>query len=85
MEDEIYKSNGSHRSMPTEDAEFSEVEIKILRLICKENTSEDISYHLNLSIRVVNRYRQQLLIKTGSKNGIGLCRYAIKHNIFLLI
>ena len=61
---------------------FSDTEIAIIRMICEEKTTEDIAKELNLSKRKIVSHRQRLLAKTGSRGGIGILTYAIKHGIF---
>ncbi|MCG8321636.1 MAG: hypothetical protein MI921_19185 [Cytophagales bacterium] len=76
-------SNGSHKLLSTENANFSDIEIRIIQLICREFTTEEIAQATGRSKRSINKYRQKLLIKTGSTNAIGILKYAIRHQIFL--
>jgi len=56
-------------------------EIEILELICRQNSTAEISTKLCLSPRTVDGYRKQLLFKTSSKNVAGLVVFAIQHNM----
>ncbi len=60
---------------------FTKREREILILICKGFSNSQISDHLNISQRTVERHRSNLLLKTESSNSISLVVYAIKNNI----
>ena len=60
---------------------FSEKEIAIIRLICKEYSSQEIAEQLNHSIRTIDSYRKNILKKMNVKNATGIVIYAIKHKI----
>lgn len=61
---------------------FTDKEIRIIQLICKQKTNEEIAEHLKLSSRTVEGYRQVIIKKTKSKNAIGIAIYAIKNGLF---
>ena len=54
---------------------------RVLDLICKEFTANEIAEQMDLSSRTVEGYRRKLLDKTGTKNMAGLVVFAIKHNL----
>jgi two-component system response regulator DegU len=60
---------------------FTEKEIKILELICKQYTAAEIGEQLNQSVRTIEGYRRKLLEKTNSKNLAGLVVFALKNNL----
>lgn len=62
----------------TLDNPLSQREAQILKLICKQKTSPEISELLGISLRTVENHRLHILKKTGAKNGIGLLVYAMK-------
>lgn len=64
-----------------ENIEFTERELEIMELICKEMSNRDIAQTLHLSVRTVEWYKEQLLQKTGSKNTVGILLFAIKKGI----
>lgn len=64
------------------DDNLTKREKEILNLICLELTNAEIAEKLFLSIRTVEGHRNNLLLKTGSKNTAGLVIYAVKHGIF---
>ncbi len=57
-------------------------EKEIINLICKEYTNAEIADKLFISPRTVEGHRNNLLMKTGSKNTAGLVVFAIKHGIY---
>jgi DNA-binding NarL/FixJ family response regulator len=58
--------------------ELTEREAEILLLICKGLTNSEIADRLFLSKRTVDKHRENLLLKTQSKNTANLVIYAIK-------
>jgi DNA-binding NarL/FixJ family response regulator len=56
-------------------------EEEVLQLVCQQMTAEEIAQKLYLSVKTVNGHRNNLLLKTGSKNVTGLVIYAIKNNL----
>jgi len=59
-------------------------EIEILQLICLQKTTTEIAEHLYLSPRTVEGHRNNLLLKTESRNIAGLVVYAIQNEIAVL-
>lgn len=59
-------------------------EIEILQLICQQKTTLEIAEHLYLSPRTVEGHRNNLLLKTESRNIAGLVVYAIQNEIAFL-
>ena len=62
--------------------ELTEREIEILYNICKGLSNFEIGDILNISKRTVDKHRENLLLKTESKNTAGLVIYAIKNGLF---
>lgn len=58
---------------------LTERESEILLLICKGLTNTEIAEQLVLSKRTIDKHRENLLLKTESKNTANLVIYAIKH------
>lgn len=54
----------------------------VLNLICKQKSATEIGEILHVSSRAVDGHRNNLLLKTESKNVFGLVMYAIKNNLF---
>lgn len=59
-------------------------EIEVLQLICEQKTAVEIGELLFISPRTVEGHRNNLLIKTESKNIVGLVVYAIQNKIAIL-
>lgn len=59
-------------------------EIEILQLICLQKTTIEIAEELFLSPRTVEGHRNNLLLKTESRNIAGLVVYAIQNEIAVL-
>jgi len=56
-------------------------EIEILHLIMKEFTNHEIAKELFLSPRTVDTHRRNLLQKTGSRNTVGLVKFAFRNHL----
>lgn len=63
------------------DSELTERETEVLLLICKGLTNNEIADRLVLSKRTVDKHRENLLLKTQSKNTANLVIYAIKNGL----
>ncbi|MBP4138783.1 response regulator transcription factor [Flavobacterium geliluteum] len=59
-------------------------EIEILQLICLQKTTSEIAEELFLSPRTVEGHRNNLLLKTDSRNIAGLVVFAIQNEIAVL-
>jgi DNA-binding NarL/FixJ family response regulator len=64
-----------------EDAELSEKEIHVLKLMCDEKSTKEIADIVDVSPRTVEAIRERLKLKTGAKSTAGLILYAVKHGI----
>lgn len=63
---------------------FSDSEKQIIRMICEEKNSHEISELLFLSIRTVENNRFRILKKMNVKTAAGVAIYAIKHGLFFV-
>ena len=59
-------------------------EIEVLQLICKQKNTVEIGRQLFISPRTVEGHRNNLLLKTESRNIAGLVVYAIQNEIIIL-
>ncbi len=59
-------------------------EKEVLQLICEEYTTQDIADQLFISFNTVETHRKNLLHKTGSKNSLGLFKFALDNKLFQL-
>jgi DNA-binding NarL/FixJ family response regulator len=60
---------------------FSEKEIRILKLIAEDKTTEDISKEVFLSPRTIETIRQNMKQKVGAKTIAGLVMYAMRNRL----
>lgn len=58
------------------NADLSEREKEILKLICNELTIREIGHKLSLSENTVRNHRVNIMEKIGVKNAVGLVKYA---------
>lgn len=66
------------------DADLSKREIEVLLNICKGLSNQEIADNLSISKRTVDKHRENILLKTGSKNTAELVVHAIKNQIFIV-
>jgi DNA-binding NarL/FixJ family response regulator len=64
-----------------DDAELSDKEMQVLKLMCDEKSTREIADIVEISPRTVEAIRDRLKIKTGAKSTAGLILYAVKHGI----
>lgn len=60
------------------DAQLTDKEVKILKLMCEEKTTKEIADIVDISPRTVEAIRDKLKTKTGAKSMAGLVMYAVK-------
>lgn len=63
------------------NVQLTDREVEVLRLICEEQTNNEIGKKLFLSPRTVEGYRNRLLEKTNVRNTAGLVVFALKNRI----
>jgi DNA-binding NarL/FixJ family response regulator len=83
----IYKDIISGKQQAKSDLDSMQLtarEIEILKLICKQYNAVEIAETLSISPRTVEGHRNNLLLKTQTKNIAGLVVYAIQNNIITL-
>lgn len=64
------------------DFAFSEAEEEVLRLVCQQKSSAEISDDLGISVRTVESRKRNMMLKTQSKNMIGVVMIFMKSNRF---
>lgn len=64
------------------DISFTDREKEIMRLICRECTSKEIAYSLNLSKRTVEGHRTRIMDKIGAKSIAGIITFALEKGIY---
>ena len=68
---------------PQEAVHFNDKEKEIIQLICEEYASKQIATLTNLGFRTVEKYRNQIMEKTGAKNMAGIVIYAIRNRLYV--
>jgi len=71
--------NISRKAKPSKPGELSEREIEVLYRICQGMSNQEIAGLLRISKRTVDKHRENLLLKTDSKNTAGLVMFAIRN------
>jgi DNA-binding NarL/FixJ family response regulator len=56
-------------------------ELEVLKLIAEANTSKEIAEQLVISVKTVERHRQNILDKLGMRDRVELTRYAIRRGL----
>ena len=64
-----------------QDANLTEKETIILKMMCEEKTTKEIADLVDISPRTVEAIRDKLKTKTGAKSMAGLVMYAVKNGI----
>ena len=68
----------------TSKVKFTIRELEIIELVCQQYTNKEISGKLFISSRTVDNYRDKILLKTNSKNTVGLVIYAMKNDLITI-
>lgn len=86
MKDQIllakFVKNKSNKKYFNSSSNLTKREIEILRHICQELTSQEISEKVFLSKRTVEGHRQNILDKIGAKNTAGIVIFGIMNDLF---
>ena len=69
------------QKMVQAEANLSDKEVLILKLMCEEKSTKEIADIVELSPRTVEAIRDKLKVKTGAKSTAGLIMYAVKNNM----
>ncbi|OEJ98864.1 DNA-binding response regulator [Flavivirga aquatica] len=77
----LLNQNDDHVKSSFDTTYFTKREKEVLDLICKQYTTNEIAEFLFISPRTVEGHRNNLLLKTESKNLAGLVVYAIQNKI----
>jgi len=64
-----------------QDISFSDREKEILKQMTKGLSNQEIADELFISSRTVERHKENMYLKTNSKNGVSLIAFAIKQNV----
>lgn len=81
IHDNIISSSGKRIKSDLDKNLLSKREIDVLELICEQYTTPEIAEKLFISPRTVEGHRNNLLLKTQSKNVAGLVIYSIQKKL----
>ena len=84
IHENLLSSNGKKIRSDLDKKLLSKREVEVLELICKQCTTSEIAEKLFLSPRTVDGHRNNLLLKTDSKNVAGLVIYGIQKKLIEL-
>ena len=79
----LIKSGKIDPKYKNNSVEFSPDEIKIIDLISKEFTTQQIADKLFKSTRTIEKYRTKMMERVGASNSVGLIMYAVKNKIIV--
>ncbi len=63
---------------------FSGKEIEMIRLLCKQMNTKEISTSIGLSERTVEQYRSNIARRIGAKNLAGVIKFALQNGVIQL-
>lgn len=66
------------------DQKISTREMEVLQLICQQKTAKEIGDILFITAKTVEGHKNNLFLKTGVKNVVGLVIYAVQNNLIRL-
>jgi DNA-binding NarL/FixJ family response regulator len=72
----------SEKNSTGQQKEISKRESEVLYNICKGLSNQEISDLLNISKRTVDKHRENILLKTQSKNTAELVIFAVRNGFF---
>jgi DNA-binding NarL/FixJ family response regulator len=61
--------------------ELTKRETEILRMICKGHSKNDIAEKLFISVRTVEKHKENIMMKTNTNNSVNLVLFALKNNL----
>jgi DNA-binding NarL/FixJ family response regulator len=77
----LHKNKQQFKPTFKNEVQLNEREMEVLKLICDECTTQEISEKIFLSPRTVEGIRQKLLEKLNVKNTVGLVLYAFRNGL----
>ncbi|GEP91146.1 two component transcriptional regulator, LuxR family [Chitinophaga terrae (ex Kim and Jung 2007)] len=77
----LHKNKQQFKPTLKNEIQLNDREREVLKLICNELTTQEISEQVFLSPRTVEGIRQKLLEKINVKNSVGLVLYAFRNGI----
>jgi len=81
MKENCYLNTSTSKILLSGKINLTDIQEKILKMICEEKTNQEIGDKLDISAHTVDYHRRSILTKTKQSSVIGLVKYAIKHGI----
>lgn len=78
----LMERTGFNPYAQSKQPQFSERDVQIIRLLCREYSNKEIAAALHINQRAVEGARERIQEKTGAHNMVGIVVYAIRHGIF---
>lgn len=75
----IARSQMKRRKLSFPD--LTDKELKIVKLICQQQSSKEIASKLNTTVRAVESAKERIQSKTGARNMVGIALYAVSKTI----
>lgn len=66
------------------NTKFTGKEIDLIKLLCKQMTSKEISKNIGLAERTIEQYRSNIARRIGAKNIAGIIKFALQNGIVQL-
>jgi DNA-binding NarL/FixJ family response regulator len=82
--DALYWDSQKNRNSHMQEITFDEREKKIIQLLWEEKNNKEIAEYFFLSIRSIEKIRQDIKAKLGLKTTIGVLKYALNKKIITL-
>ena len=60
---------------------FTSMELKIIHLVCEQNTNEEIAQKLGIGRRTVEDHKSNIIRKMKVRNSVGILMYAVKKGL----
>jgi len=79
----LWEKNNSFPNVISKNL-FSERELQIIQMICKEYKSKDIADKLYINVRTVETHRKNVMEKCQAKNIIGVVLHTLKNGLITL-
>ncbi len=86
--DKLIQMMAKSRFNPAKEASkatFTEKEMEVITLICKQFSNKEISQQLFLSVRTIEGYRKKVQEKMKVKNTAGIVVYAIQNKLYTIL
>ncbi|MBV8251190.1 MAG: response regulator transcription factor [Chitinophaga sp.] len=77
----LHKTKQQIKPTLKNEVQLNDRELEVLKLICNEQTTQEISEQIFLSPRTVEGIRQKLLEKLNVKNSVGIVLYAFRNGL----